>query len=451
MRTLIQGGTVITMDEDRRVFREGAVLIDDDRISAVGARDALFPQKVDRFVEARGKIVLPGLINTHAHLSQQLGRGLGDDVDLITWLHERIWPYESTMTPEDSYYSSLLCGIELIRSGVTCFAEAGGQHVGSMAHAVEELGLRGILARSTMDIGKGPDNMIEPTSVCIDKQEELILKWNGHANGRIRVWPSCRTIFNCSDELYLRTKRLANRYQLGITAHIAEIKDEVEYAKRTRGATTVAHLNALGVLGSNFLSVHTVWVTDEEITMLAETGTHVSYNPAAAMRVLGFAKIPAMIDAGVNVTIGTDGAPSNNRMNLISEMYLASLINKGRTLDPSILPAHSVLEMVTVNAAQALLWQDEIGSIKSGKKADLVIIDPNSSNMLPLHDTIANLVYAMDARNVDSVFVDGKALLLDGVITTVNEAEVLSRANSAAHNIVKRARISLPKRFPLVN
>ena len=451
MKTLIQGGMVITMDEDRRVFREGAVLIEDDHISAVGARDTIPLQGVDSLVDAKGKIVLPGLINTHVHLSQQLGRGLGDDVDLITWLHKRIWPYESAMTPEDSYYSSLLCGIELIRSGVTCFAEAGGQHVDSMARAVEELGLRGILARSTMDTGEGPANMIEPTSVCIDKQEELIQKWNGRANGRIRVWPSCRTIFNCSDELYLRTKELADRYHLGITAHIAEIKGEVEYAERARGATTVAHLNELGVLGPNFLSVHTVWVTDNEIVMLAETGTHVSYNPAAAMRVLGFAKIPEMIEAGVNVTIGTDGAPSNNRMNLISEMYLASLINKGRRLDPSLLPAHSVLEMVTVNAARALLWEDEIGSIKPGKKADLVIIDPNSANMLPMHDPIANLVYAMEARNVDSVFVDGKALLSDGVIRTVDEAKVLSQADEAARELVKRARISLSERFPMVN
>ena len=438
---------VITMDEHRRVFPSGSVLIEDDHITAVGRSGELSATAADNVVEAAGEIILPGLINTHVHLSQQLGRGLGDDVDLITWLHERIWPYESSMTSEDSYYSSLLCGIELIRSGVTCFAEAGGQHVSSMARAIEELGLRGILARSTMDTGEGPEAMIEPTSVCIAKQEELIDRWHGKADGRIRVWPSCRTIFNCSDDLYLRTKELADKYHVGITAHIAEVQEEVEYAKSTRGETTVAHLDKLGVLGPNFLSVHTVWTTDEEVATLARQGVHVSYNPAAAMRVLGFAKIPEMMKAGVNVTIGTDGAPSNNRMNLISEMYLASLINKGRSLDPSILPAHQVLEMVTTNSARALMWDKEIGSIKPEKKADLVIIDPNSANMLPLHDPIANLVYAMDARNVKSVFVDGSALLKDNVVQTVDESDVIARATQAARELVVRAGINLPARF----
>lgn len=449
MKLRIERGYVVTMDEKLGVLSEGTVDLYGDRIAFVGPADAAPAGAVDCTIDARGKIVLPGLINTHVHLSQQLGRGLGDDVSLLTWLHERIWPYESSMTYEDSYVSSLACGIELIRTGVTCFAEAGGQHVDAMAAAMDELGLRGILARSIMDEGEGPAAMIDPTDECIAIQEDLIDRFHGTSAGRIRVWPSCRTIFNCSDALYIRTKELADRYGLGIHAHIAEIPDEVEFARRTRGDTTVAHLDQLGVLGPNFLSVHSVWLTEEELDLLAERGVPVSHNPAAAMRVLGFADVPGMLDRGVTVALGTDGAPSNNRMNLISEMYLAGLIHKGRTLNPQVVPAEAVLRMVTVDAAKALLWSEEIGSLVVGKKADVTIVDPRTAGMLPLHDPIANLVYAMDTPNISTVIVDGRILFENGAVQTVDEAAVLAEAEKRAADLVGRAGIRLPHRFPV--
>lgn len=454
-RFLLHNAGIVTMDAERHQYMNGAILIEDDLIKQIGTSDtmleALAAEPDLQRIDMRDRWILPGLINTHVHLSQQLGRGLGDDVDLLTWLHQRTWPYESSMTEEDSYVSSLLCGIEQIRSGVTCFAEPGGQHVNGMGRAVTELGIRGILARSTMDMGEGlPAVWQENTDETLNIQIANYEKWHGKANNRIQVWFGLRTIFNNSDELIVRTKDLADQYGVGVHMHVAEIKEEVEFAKATRGATTVAHLEKLGVLDKNFLAVHTVWLTDDEIQMFADHDVKVSHNPAAAMRVLGFAKVPEMMDAGVCVTIGTDGAPSNNRMTLVDEMWLTSLIHKGRTLDPTVMPAENILAMVTCDGARALL-QDNIGSLEVGKKADLVVVNPNTSTMLPMHDPIANMVTSMRTDNIESVMADGRWLMREREILCVNEEEILSEAKKLAANIRERAGIRLPNRFNVVD
>jgi 5-methylthioadenosine/S-adenosylhomocysteine deaminase len=452
-KTLLFNAGIVTMDEDRRQYKSGAILIQDDRINCIGRSPELLPNiepEVER-IDLRGRWILPGLINSHVHTSQQLGRGLGDDVDLLTWLHKRIWPYESNMTEEDSYLSTLLCGLEQIRSGVTCFAEPGGQFVSGMARAVSELGLRGILAKSVMDMGQGlPDNWQRTTEEELSLQLDNFQQWHGQADGRIRVWFGLRTIFNNSDELIQQTKTLADKHNVGVHMHVAEIKEEVEFARQTRGATTVTHLRDLGVLAGNFLAVHCVWMTPEEIQMFADHDVKVSHNPAAAMRVLGFAKIPEMLEAGICVSIGTDGAPSNNRMTLIDEMWLTSLIHKGRLLDPTVVPAQTVLEMSTCNGARALLWEDEIGTLAEGKKADLVVINPDTATMLPLHDPIANMVTAMHTQNVESVMCNGRWLMKDKKILVVNETEILAEAKRRAAAIVGRAGIKLPDRFNIV-
>jgi 5-methylthioadenosine/S-adenosylhomocysteine deaminase len=453
-QTLLFNAGLISMDKNRRQFNCGALLIKDNRIAQIGKSEELLMQsgpEVER-INMQGRWILPGLINTHVHTSQQLGRGLGDDVNLLTWLHERIWPYESHLTEEDSYISTLLCGIEQIRSGVTCFAEAGGQHVNGIGRAVRELGLRGILVRSTMDTGEGlPKIWQENTEEALQVQVINYEKWNGKADGRIRVWFDLRTIFNNSDELILRTKELADQYKVGIHMHVAEVKEEVEFARQTRGATTVTHLNHLGVLDKNFLAVHTVWLTDEEIRMFADHQVKVSHNPASAMRVLGFAKVPEMIQAGVCVSIGTDGAPSNNRMTMIDEMWVTSLIHKGRLLDPTVMPAQQVLAMATCDGARALLWENEIGSLEVGKKADLIVVNPDSAGMLLMHDPVANMVYSMRAENVESVMTDGHWLMKDHKLLTVAEQEIIQEAKQRAAAIAHRAGIRLPDRFNVVD
>ncbi|MFP4619114.1 MAG: amidohydrolase [Spirochaetaceae bacterium] len=448
-KTLIKNALLLTMDNERRVWKNGSLLIDGDKVTAAGMVGQENMDEPIEVIDAHGKIVMPGLINSHVHTSQQLGRGIGDDVPLLTWLHERTFPYESTLTEGDSYVSTLLTCIEQIRSGVTTFAEPGGQHVQGMGRGVSEIGIRGILAKSAMDCGEGlPEVWQRTKNEELQTQVENYETWDGKADGRIRVWFGLRTIFNNSDELIVETKKLADRYKTGVHMHVAEIEDEVKFAKETRGATTVEHLRNLGVLDSNFLAVHTVWLSDRELDIFADYDVKVSHNPAAAMRVLGFAKIPEMIDRGITVSIGTDGAPSNNRMTLIDEMWLTSLIHKGRTGDPSVMPAEKILEMVTRDGARAVGWSDEIGSLEKGKKADLIIINPDSAAMLPLNDPVANLVTSMHSSNVESVMCNGEWVMRDKRILTVDEGEILEEAKGRAKSIIERAGIRIPDRFP---
>ena len=449
-QTLIKNANIVTMDSNRSVYVDGSILIENDKIIEIGKYDD-FQSLINPDViveDAKDNWILPGLINTHVHTSQQLARGIADDVDLLVWLRDRIWPYESNLSEEDSYVSSLLCGVEQIRSGVTCFVEAGGQHVNGMGRAVKELGIRAALVKSTMDTGIGlPKAWQNNAQEEIDAQIKNFEKWHNKENDRIRYWFGLRTIFNNSDDLILKTKELADKYEVGIHMHVAEIKDEIEFSKNTRGVPTVTHLNNLGVLGKNFLAAHCVWMTDKEIEIFQKNNVKVTHNPAAAMKVLGFAEIPQMLEKGICVSIGTDGAPCNNRMSLIDEMWLTSLIHKGRKLNPKIMPAETVLEMVTINAAKCALWDKEIGSLEKDKKADLIIVDPKSATMLPMHDPIANLVSSMRTQNVNSVMCDGSWVMKDGVIKTIDENAIIQESIKRSKEIMERANIKIPSRF----
>ncbi|OWM76236.1 hypothetical protein CDL15_Pgr009882 [Punica granatum] len=444
---ILHNATIVTVDSDSRVFRNGGMAIEHDKIKAIG-------QSGDILAE------FSGFINTHVHTSQQLARGIADDVDLMTWLHHRIWPYEASMTEEDSYISTLLCGVELIHSGVTCFAEAGGQHVPGMARAVELLGLRACLAQSIMDSGDGlPEPWANRTAEdCIQLQKELYRKHHDTADGRIRVWLGIRQIMNSTDDLLLKTRDTARELATGIHMHVAEIPYENQLIVKTRKVEhgTVTHLEKMEFLQNNLLAAHTVWVDNAEIDFLSRAGVKVSHCPAAAMRMLGFAPIREMLDASICVSLGTDGAPSNNRMSIVDEMYVASLINKGRevyangTTDPTALPAETVLKMATINGAKSVLWDKEIGSLVVGKKADLVVINPRTWSMVPLHDSISSLVYCMRTENIVSVMCNGRWIMKDKKISTVNVEEILSLAKEASTQLLKRAGIRIPNRMNMV-
>lgn len=449
MKILLKNAYVVTMDPNAGVYTRGGVIVEDDRILSVYSGEAPAGE-YDETVSCDGKILMPGLINTHVHTSQQLGRGLGDDVNLLTWLHDRIWPYESNMTEEDSYISTLLCCAEQIKAGTTAFAEPGGQFVSGMARGVAQAGIRGKLANSIMDYGEGlPKGWVRSTDEEIARTVEDIKNFHNTADGRIQVWFGLRTIFNNSDELILRSKEMADRYGVGVHMHVAEVKDEVEYLKAKIGVQTVTHLNDLGVLDKNFLAVHTVWLTNEEVGMFKAHDVKVSHNPAAAMKVLGFAKVPRMLREGICVSIGTDGAPCNNRMDMVDEMWLTSLIHKGWRLEPDVVKAQEVLTMATLNGAKAILEEDNLGSLTPGKKADLIVIDPRSAGMLPLHDPIANLVSAMHSENIEATMCDGKWLMRDRRLLTIDEEALYTEAQQRADAIRRRAGIELPSRFPL--
>lgn len=451
------------MDVEQRVFKDGGIVVEQDKIKAIGHSHHIlsdFSHLADQVIDLTGHILLPGLINTHVHSSQQLARGIADDVDLITWLHHRIWPYESNMTEHDSYLSTLLCGIELIHSGVTCFAEAGGQHVSGMATAVQLLGLRACLTQSTMDSGHGlPSSWAALTTHdCIQSQKDNYYKYNNTAQGRIRIWFGIRQIMNSTHRLLLETKDAAIQLKTGIHMHVAEIPYENQLVADVHKVNhgTVTYLDNIAFLQNNLLAAHSVWVDDNEISLLSRGGVKVSHCPAAAMRMLGFAPVREMLDAGICVSLGTDGAPSNNRMSIVDEMYLASLINKGReayangTTDPTVLSAETILRMVTVNGAKSVLWDDELGSLEVGKKADIVVVNPSTWSMVPIHDCISNVVYCMRTENVVSVMCNGLWIMKNKKIINVDEEEVILKAKEASVEILKRAGIKLPTRMNVI-
>ena len=449
-QTYLKNGYIVTMGPGEDVFDGGGVLTEDDRIVAVGKVDPALVKPDAEVIDLHGQYVLPGFVNTHVHTSQQISRGVGDDVRFVTWLHDRMWPFESNMTEEDSYISTLACCLEQIRAGVTSFAEPGGQFVGGMARAVTEAGLRAKLAKSVMDCGEGlPLVWVRTADEELDQQEDDLKRYHNTANGRVQVWFGLRTIFNNTDDLIVRTKALADRYGVGVHMHVAEAREEIEYTMQAYGEPTVTHLERLGVLDKNLLAVHTVWLTDDEVALFRDRGVKVSHNPASAMRVLGFAKIPKMLAEGVCVSIGTDGASSSNRMDIVDEMWLTSLIHKGWRLDPTVVPSQDILRMATINGARALLDEKLYGSLEAGKKADLIVIDPYGSSMTPVHDKIAALVTAMHSTNIKSTMCDGKWLMRDRKILHLDEAAILREAQRAGEAIYARAGIVLPDRFPV--
>ncbi|MCI8418261.1 MAG: amidohydrolase [Lachnospiraceae bacterium] len=450
MKTLLKHAMIVTMNPEGQVYRDGTLLFQDDKIVQVGNQD-VEESSCDQVVDLKGKLILPGLVNTHVHTSQQLARGLADDVDLLTWLHDRIWPYESQMTEEDSYISTLFCAAEQIKAGVTAIAEPGGQFVSGMARGIAEAGIRGKLANSVMDCGEGlPRAWQRSTQEELSRQVEDIQKFHGTANGRVEVWFGIRTIFNATDKLLLETKELAERYHTGMHMHVAEAKSEVDYVRERLGVQTVTHLRDLGFLGPNLLAAHTVWLSHEEVEMFRDCQVKVSHNPASAMRVLGFAKIPRMLREGICVAIGTDGAPTNNRMDMVDEMWVTSLIHKGWRLDPTVVKAQEILGMATINGAKALQDEKLYGSLEPGKKADLIIINPDSVGMQPMHDPIANLVTSMHSTNVESTICDGKWLMRDRRILTFDEEALIQEAKIRAASIRSRAGIQMPERFSMV-
>lgn len=446
-----KNGYILTMNASNQVYAHGSLLVEGDKIVAVGNVDEQQVRGDAEVIDLNGKYLLPGFVNTHVHTSQQISRGVGDDVDFITWLHKRMWPFESNMTEEDSYVSTLMCCLEQIRAGVTSFAEPGGQFVSGMAKAVTEAGLRAKLAKSVMDCGEGlPEIWQRTMEEELDQQIDDLNKYHNTADGRVQVWFGLRTIFNNTDALIVKTKELADKYGVGVHMHVAEAKSEIEYTQEVYGEPTVTHLHKLGVLDKNLLAVHTVWLTNEEIDLFKKYDVKVSHNPASAMRVLGFAKIPQMLDKKVCVSIGTDGASSSNRMDMVDEMWLTSLIHKGWRLDSTVVPSEDILCMATKNGARALLDEEVYGSLEPGKKADLIVIDPHGPSMMPVNDRIAALVTAMHSSNIESTMCDGKWLMKERKILTLDEEAILKEAQERSDAIYKRAGIVLPDRFPVI-
>lgn len=430
MAVLIKDATIITLDDANRVF-EGSVAIDRGRIAAVEPSTTVrFNIAFDEVIDGRGCALLPGFIQTHIHLCQTLFRGAADDLELIDWLKRRVWPMEAAHTPESLYASARLGIAELIKGGTTCaLTMETVNHTDSVFRAVEESGFRATVGKCMMDQGDdAPEALIEETENSIAESLDLMERWNGQAEGRIRYCFAPRFAVSCTRELLERVARLSRELGLIVHTHASENRDEIAMVERSTGMRNIEYLRDVGLTAPHVVLAHCVHLDDAEMEILRSTGSHVSHCPSSNLKLAsGIARVVEMLDRGVSVSLGADGAPCNNRLDMFTEMRTAALLQK--VLRGSrALPALTALRMATTDGARALGLADQIGSLEVGKRADLQLVNLNRLHTTPQPDPISTIVYAAEAGDVETVIIDGRIVMRDGELLTLNEQDVIAEA-----------------------
>jgi 5-methylthioadenosine/S-adenosylhomocysteine deaminase len=437
----IHNATIVTMDAGNRIFT-GDVLIEGTRIAAVGQGLAgRASERADEtsheIIDASGRVLLPGLVQTHIHLCQTLFRGAADDLALIDWLKRRIWLMEAAHT-FDSLYASARLGIaEMIRGGTTsALTMETVNHTEAVFKAVEETGFRATVGKCMMDKGDGvPAALHEETAASVAESLQLLERWHGAASGRIRYCFAPRFALSCTRGLLEEVARLARERGVLVHTHASENRDEVEMVERETGLSNIDYLNAVGLAASHVVLAHCVQVSDGEMAILKQTGAHVAHCPSSNLKLgSGIARIAEMLERGISVTLGADGAACNNRLDMFTEMRTAALLQKALH-GPEALPALTVLRMATMDGARALGLADEIGSIETGKRADLVLLNLDKLHTTPRPDVVSTIVYAAEPSNVETVLIDGRIVLRDGRLTTMDEREIIENAQAEALQI----------------
>lgn len=459
---LFANATILTMNPRRDIIVDGGVVIEGNRITHIGkASELALAHPHEERVDLGGKLLIPGLIDTHVHLAQAMIRGCADEFELIPWLCDRIWVLQGSYTEQDGYASARLCMAEMLKSGTTTFLEAMLAHrygFDGIAQAVEESGIRACLGGIVMDVGTYATQtaamhpgMIESRETSLLGVLEMHKKWHGRLNDRLHVWFGPRTPGGVTPELYREMSALARERDMGITMHLAEVKADREFLQKEYGLSPVRFAESVGLLGRRSVLVHMVWLDDDDIAQLAQTGTHVSYNPSSNAKLAsGICDVPRMLARGVNVSLGCDGAPANNDYDLIREMKFGALLQKAVTRDPKVLSAETMLEMATIRGARALGLEHEIGSIEVGKKADFAVVDLDRPHTAPAFNPVSSLVYAATGGDVDTVVVDGRIVVAGGKLLSMNETEVIAEAKKHAAHVYQRAGIDPRPTWPVI-
>lgn len=419
--------------DGKPVIDKGLIAIENDRISYVGKAAGAPKIRAENVIEAHGKVAVPGLVNCHTHAAMTLLRGVGEDQDLNKWLTEAIWPLEAKLKPSDIHDGALLGCLEMIKSGTTCFADMYFNE-GAVAKAVEETGLRAVLAPGILEAGDR-----ERGEKYLKEGVKTAKKYHGSANGRISMRLGSHATYTCSPDLLKQVREAASKLNIGIHMHVAESKEMVKLVKETYGLTPVELLDSIGFLGPDVLAAHCIYLSEKERRLMAKHDVKVAYNPVANMKIaLGIPKIKNFLDLGVTVGIGTDGPASNNTLDMLESAKFATLLQKVHYLDPTVLPARQVLEMVTINGAKALGLSSDIGSLETGKKADVILINFDEPHLTPTHDPYANIVYSARGSDVETVIVNGAILMEKREVKTVDAWSVMRRARRTALDLVGR-------------
>lgn len=459
---IFSNATIITMNPQRQVITNGAVSISGNRIAAVGkSRDIIDQYPGEEIINCNGNILMPGLIDSHVHLAQAMIRGCADDLGLLDWLGKRVWVLQGNYSHADGKASAALCTLEMIKSGTTSFIEvmlAERYGFDGVAETVLQSGMRAAIGKIVMDLPSYAKKenfmypgMIEDGETSIQHTLDAYDKWNGANNGQIRVWFGPRTPGGVTPGLYDRISKLAAERGMGITIHLSEVREDIDYARSQGFRTPTEFALGHGLLGPQTVLAHCVWTDEKDWEILAQTGTHVSHNPASnAKTATGIAPVHKMLQAGVNVSIGCDGGPSNNTYDMIREFRLVSYLGNLLESDPTVVPAETVLEMATLRGAQAFGMEDQLGSIEVGKLADLIVINTDTPHMTPVWDPVSAVVYTAHGSDVETVVIDGKFVMRNRQVLTLDEPSILAEARRRAAEVAQRGGVPTGSRWPMI-
>jgi 5-methylthioadenosine/S-adenosylhomocysteine deaminase len=430
---IVSGGIVVTMDSARAIHQDGSVAVRGDSIVAVGPRAEIEGRyQSPHVIDARGHLVLPGFINGHTHVPMTLFRGLHDDVTLNDWLYKYIFPAEAKNVNEEFVrWGTRLAAAEQIRAGVTTFADMY-YFEDAIAEETKAAGMRGVLGETFIDF-PAPDNKSEAEMLAYT--ERFLKRWQG--DPLIHAAPAPHSIYTCSKKTLQDAAALARKYHAPILIHVAEMKKEWEDSEKTNRMSPVQYLDKIGVLGPDIVAAHCIFVDEADRKLLAQRGVGCVHNPSSNMMIAsGVSPVPEMRAAGVAVGLGTDGpAGSNNDLDLMEEIDLAAKLAKISKMDPLALNAKSVVEMATIDGARALHMEKEIGSLETGKKADLILLSLNEPNAVPMYEVYAQIAYSLKGSDVDTVIIGGKIVMQSHLLLTVDERKVLEKAREYGKSV----------------
>ncbi|MGE0083655.1 MAG: amidohydrolase [Desulfococcaceae bacterium] len=427
---LICNGMVLTMNPEQTQIQNGAVAVIGSKIAAV-ERAAFFSDwTAARVIDAKRGIIMPGLVNTHTHAAMTCFRGLADDLPLMNWLHDHIFPAEAKLNPDMVYSGSLLACAEMILSGTTCFCDMY-LFEDRVAEAAKSAGMRAVVGEVLYDF---PSPNYGPIAAGFRYAEDMIRKWQNDPLITVAVEP--HSPYLCAPDLLKTAAEMSRRHQIPLVIHVSETQSEVSQMQEKYGCSPVEHLANLHVLGPNLLACHCVALSDHDISLLQQTDTKVSHNPESNMKLAsGIAPVPKLLNAGICVGLGTDGCSSNNNLDLFSEMDMAAKLHKVSTLDPTVMDAHTVLGMCTSEGARALGLGHICGSLEPGKQADIIVIDMNKPHLIPLYHPQSHLVYSVRGSDVVTSVIDGKVVMENRHLLTIDAEKVMAEVQKIAKTV----------------
>ncbi len=428
---LLLNGLVLTLDDRDQRFDPGGVAVRSGEIVAVGPKESVQTAfRAVKTLDVTGCVVMPGLVNAHTHAAMTIFRGLADDLPLMEWLHQHIFPAERRLTEEWIYWGTMLACAEMILSGTTTFCDMYlFEH--KVAEAARDAGMRALVGEVLYDF---PSPHYGPIENGLEFTESLIHRWRDDPLVRIAVEP--HALYTCSPPVLQRCFELAERYEVPLITHVSENQAEVEEIIQRYGHRPVAHLERLGMLSPRLIADHCVALDDQDLELLAQRGVQVVHNPESNMKLAsGIAPVTRLLAMGVNVALGTDGCASNNDLDLFGEMDTCAKLHKAVTLDPTVLPASTVLRMATRNGAKALGWEGEIGELSLGRLADLIVVDFRQPHLTPVYEPRSHLVYAARGSDVRHSIIHGRLVMEDRRLLTMDRDEVMQRVRTFARTI----------------